>query len=150
MDDNETFDVFYAKLSDIANSSFNLGEKIPESKIVRKILRSLPERFQPKVTAIEEVQNIDNLSVEQLVGNLQAYEANLRQPKKSKSLAFSSSKVNVEESNDDIDPEVMALFVKKFKKFLKNKKPNLKDNCNAPNFGNHFGDNERITLTIKE
>ena len=36
MDDDETFDEFYAKLKDIVNSSFNLGEKIPEPKIVRK------------------------------------------------------------------------------------------------------------------
>ena len=42
MDDDEVFDEFYAKLKDIVNSAFNLGEKIPESKIVRKILRSLP------------------------------------------------------------------------------------------------------------
>ncbi|XP_072993626.1 uncharacterized protein [Typha latifolia] len=63
----KTFDEFYAKLSDIVNSSFNLGEKIPENSIVRKILRSLLERFQVKVTAIEESKDIDSMKVEQLV-----------------------------------------------------------------------------------
>ena len=29
MDDNKKFDKFYAKLKDIVNSTFNLGEKIP-------------------------------------------------------------------------------------------------------------------------
>ena len=29
MDDNKKFDKFYAKLKDIMNSTFNLGEKIP-------------------------------------------------------------------------------------------------------------------------
>ena len=43
MDDDESFDEFYVKLKDIVNSTFNLGEQIPEPKIVRKILRSLPE-----------------------------------------------------------------------------------------------------------
>ena len=43
MDDDETFDEFYAKLKDIVNSTFNLGEKILEPKIMRKILRSLPD-----------------------------------------------------------------------------------------------------------
>ena len=43
MEEDETFDEFYAKLMDIVNSAFNLGESIAESKIVRKILRSLPE-----------------------------------------------------------------------------------------------------------
>ena len=36
------------------NLTFNLGETILEPKIVRKVLRSLPERFHAKITAIEE------------------------------------------------------------------------------------------------
>ena len=59
MEEDETFDEFYAKLKDIVNSTFNLGEFIAESKIVRKILRSLPERFHAKIVAIEEVKDID-------------------------------------------------------------------------------------------
>ena len=45
MEEDELFDEFYAKLKDIVNLAFNLGETIPEPKIVRKVLRSLPERF---------------------------------------------------------------------------------------------------------
>ena len=45
MEEDDTFDEFYAKLMNIVNFAFNLGESIAESKIVRKILRSLPERF---------------------------------------------------------------------------------------------------------
>ena len=52
MEDDESFDEFYAKLKDIVNSAFNLGETIPEPKIVRKVLRSLPERIHAKITAI--------------------------------------------------------------------------------------------------
>ena len=37
---------FYTKLCDIANESFTLSEKIPEFVFVRKIIRSLPDRFQ--------------------------------------------------------------------------------------------------------
>ena len=54
MEEDELFDEFCAKLKDIVNSAFNLGETIPEPKIVRKVLRSLPERFHAKITAIEE------------------------------------------------------------------------------------------------
>ena len=53
MDEDEKFDEFYAKLKDIVNSTFNLGEKIPKPKIVRKILRSLPERFHANIIVIE-------------------------------------------------------------------------------------------------
>ena len=70
MEEDETFDEFYAKLKDIVNSTFNLGESIVESKIVRKILRSLSERFHAKVTAIEEVKDIDEIPLIELLRNL--------------------------------------------------------------------------------
>ena len=52
------------------NSAFNLGETIPEPKIVRKVLRSLPERFHAKIIAIEELKDIDQIPLTELVGNL--------------------------------------------------------------------------------
>ena len=52
MEEDESFDEFYAKLKDIVNSAFNLRETISELKIVRKVLKSLPERFHAKITAI--------------------------------------------------------------------------------------------------
>ena len=54
MEEDESFDEFYAKLKDIVNSAFNLKETIPKPNIVRKVLRSLPERFHAKIMAIEE------------------------------------------------------------------------------------------------
>ena len=77
MEEDETFDEFYAKLKDIVNSAFNLGESIAESKIVRKILRSLPERFHTKITVIEEIKDIYQIPLTELVGNLQTYEMGL-------------------------------------------------------------------------
>ena len=61
MEEDESFDEFYAKLKDIVNSAFNLGETIPKLKIVRKVLRSLPARFHAKITAIEESKAIDKI-----------------------------------------------------------------------------------------
>ena len=45
MSDDESFDELYAKLNDIVNSAYNLGEIYDQNKIVRKILRSLTEDF---------------------------------------------------------------------------------------------------------
>ena len=70
MVEDESFNEFYAKLKDIVNSAFNLGETIPKPKIVRKMLRSLPERFYTKITAIEESKDIDKIPLTKLVGNL--------------------------------------------------------------------------------
>ena len=70
MKEDESFDKFYAKLKDIVNSAFNLRETIPEPKIVRKVLKSLPERFHAKITAIEESKDIEKIPLIELVGNL--------------------------------------------------------------------------------
>ena len=67
---NESFDEFYAKLKDIVNSAFNLGKAILEPKVVRNVLRSLPERFHAKITAIEESKDIESIPLTKLVGNL--------------------------------------------------------------------------------
>ena len=79
MEEDESFDEFYAKLKDIMNSAFNLGETNPEPKIVRKVFRSLPERFHTKITAIEESKDIDKIPLTELVGNLQTYELGLQE-----------------------------------------------------------------------
>ena len=70
MEKDESFDEFYAKLKDIVNSAFNLGETIPEPNIVKKVLRSLPERFHAKINVIEELKDIDKIPLIELVGNL--------------------------------------------------------------------------------
>ena len=54
MSDNESFDSFYGRLNEIVIAKLNLREKIEDTKVVRKILRSLPKSFQAKVTTIEE------------------------------------------------------------------------------------------------
>ena len=77
MFDDESFDEFYAKLNDIVNSAYNLGEIYDQPKIVRKILRSLTEYFRPKVTTITKSKDVDSIPVDELVGLLQSYELDL-------------------------------------------------------------------------
>ena len=45
MGDDVSFDSFYRKLKEIVIAKLNLGEKIEDAKVVRKILRSLLESF---------------------------------------------------------------------------------------------------------
>ena len=63
MFDDESFDEFYAKLNDIVNSTYNLGEIYDQPKIIRKFIRSLTENFRPKVTAIIESKDVDSIPV---------------------------------------------------------------------------------------
>ena len=71
MEENESFDELYTKFKDIVNSAFNLRETILEPKVVRKVLRSLLERFHAKIIAIEESKDIDKIPLTDLVSNLQ-------------------------------------------------------------------------------
>ena len=70
MGDDESFDEFYVMFKDIVNSVFNIGEQILEPKIVRKILRSLPERFHTKITATEESKDLDSIPSIELIRTL--------------------------------------------------------------------------------
>ena len=103
MEEDESFDELYAKLKNIVNSAFNLGETIPEPKIVRKVLRSLPGRFHAKIMAVEESKDIDKIPLTELVGNLQTYELGLTRigkSGKSKSMALKAKSSETDESSD--------------------------------------------------
>ena len=116
MEEDESFDEFYAKFKDIMNSAFNLGETIPEPKIVRKVLRSLPERFHVKIIIIKELKDIDKIPLTELVGNLQTYELGLTRIGK-----LSKSKSNdTDESSNNEDSKMKSYITRQFKKFMKN------------------------------
>ena len=120
---DELFDEFYAKLKDIINSAFNLGETVPEPKIVRKVLRSLPDRFHAKIMTIEESKDIDKIPLTELVGNLQTYELGLSRIGKSgkgKSMALKAKSSDTDRSSDDEDSKMKSYITRKFKKFMKN------------------------------
>jgi hypothetical protein len=67
----ETFREFYTKISDLRNSMVSLGKSVSNVKLIRKILRSLPERFRINVTTIEESKDLEEMKIEDLVGSLQ-------------------------------------------------------------------------------
>ena len=105
------------------NSAFNLGETIPEPKIVRKVFRSLPERFHAKIIAIEESKDIDKIPLIELVSNLQTYELGLSRISKSgksKSMALKAKSSDTDESSDDEDSKMKSYITRQFKKFMKN------------------------------
>ena len=123
MEEDKSFDEFYAKLKDIVNSAFNLGETILEPKFVRKVLRSLPERFHAKITAIEESKDIDKIPLIELAGNLQTYELGLTRigkSSKSKSMALKVKSSDTDESSDGEDSKMKSYITRQFKKFMKN------------------------------
>ena len=115
MEEDESFNEFYAKLKDTVNSAFNLGKTISKPKIVRKVLRSLLERFHAKITAIEESKDIDKIPLTELVGNLQTYELGLMRigkSSKSKSMALKAKTSDTDESSNDEDSKMKSYITR--------------------------------------
>jgi hypothetical protein len=104
MEEDENIQEFHINILDIANAFDSLGEKMSEEKLIRKILRSLPKRFDMKVTAIEEAQDISSMKLEELIGSLQSYEIiiNSKVEKKEKNIAFVSD-ADIEEAQGNLD-----------------------------------------------
>ena len=117
MSEDASFNSFYGKLNEVVIGKFNLGEKTEDSKIVRKILRSLPESFRAKITVIEESKDLDDIKVQELIGSLQTYELSLPLQRKSKSLTLKiiNERVETHDSSDEdvVDTDV-AYLIKNF------------------------------------
>jgi len=114
MNDDESIQDLHMKILDIANVSGALGEKMTEEKLVRKILRSLPKRFDMKVTAIEEAQDVKNMKVEELIGSLQTLEMTTsdKSEKKNKGIAFVSNTSDDQTEGDlKTDEEISEAIV---------------------------------------
>ena len=123
MDEDELFDEFYVKFKDIVNLAFNLGEQIPKPKIVRKIFRSLLERFHSKITAIKESKDLNSIPLTKLIGNLQTYElglARVGKGSKGKNMALKIKNDDNDESFEDEDTKLKSYITRQFKKFIKN------------------------------
>jgi hypothetical protein len=99
--EDETFREFYSKMSDLGNSMVSLGKSVSDVKLLRKILRSLPERFKIKVTTIEKSKDLEEMKIEELVGSLQTYELSLPPVKKVKTIALKASKKKTKVSSEE-------------------------------------------------
>lgn len=74
MQEEENVAAYFLQVDEVVNSIKGLGEKVEESIVVQKILRSLLLRFDAKVSAIEEMKKLDKLNVDELHGILTTYE----------------------------------------------------------------------------
>jgi hypothetical protein len=117
--ENETFGEFYTRINDLRNSMVSLGKKVSDAKLIKKILRSLPERFKIKVTSIEESKDLDSMKIEELVESLQTYEYSLPPVKKAKGMAFKAAKSKVSSYEDSDNEEELAMIANKINKLMK-------------------------------
>jgi len=93
MKDDESIEQMYSRFQTLVSGLQILKKSYVASDHVSKILRNLPARWRPKVTAIEEAKDLNTLSVEDLVSSLKVHEIGLNEhepAKKVKSIALPS------------------------------------------------------------
>ncbi|XP_040370263.1 uncharacterized protein LOC112183342 isoform X4 [Rosa chinensis] len=91
MAEDESIDDFHARLLNVTSQCRSLDDPVEEHRIVKKFLRSLPPKFQAKQIAIEEAQDLDIYSLDELVGNLKTFEMRLKPNKKDELLKVKES-----------------------------------------------------------
>ena len=126
MREDESIDEFHGRLLSITNQCQGLEDPIPSHRIVKKFLRALPSSYEAKQIAIEEAQNLDTYSLDELVGNLKVFESKRKKSRKEKTIALST--VN-EVDEKEKEPEVLedsldeiAYLTKQFDKFLRKRR----------------------------
>ncbi|XP_070010448.1 uncharacterized protein [Nicotiana sylvestris] len=118
MKEGETIQEMYTRFTIQTNELKSLGRIILEEDKVEKILtRVLPVTLESKITAIQESKNIATLKLDELIGNLTAYEMRrqtmkMDAPNKERSLAL-----RIAESAD-LEDDKMSMITKDFKKYL--------------------------------
>jgi hypothetical protein len=88
MTESETVDQFMTRVMGIVNQIRLIGETITDQRIVEKILRCLPKKFEMVVTAILESKDLSKFSTDELIGSLVTHETRLHLTDESISHAF--------------------------------------------------------------
>jgi len=74
MGDKETIIEMYTRFIHITNELKSLEKSFITEELVRKILRFLPQSWEAKDTAIQEAKDMNKISLDELIRNLQTYE----------------------------------------------------------------------------
>jgi hypothetical protein len=92
MEENENSVAYFLRFDEIVNVIRGLEEEFDEPIIVQKVLRSLPMRFDPNISALEERTYMDSITMDELHGIFIAYEMRTEQENPfTKEIAFKAS-----------------------------------------------------------
>jgi len=74
MREDENIETMYSRFQTLVSGLQILKKRYVASDHVNKILRSLPAKWRPKVTAMEEAKDLNTVSVEDLISSLKCHE----------------------------------------------------------------------------
>ena len=74
MKQNESISSMFSHFTNIINRLKCLGKMYSNSDLVKKVLRSLPRTWEPKVTAIQEAKDLNTYTLDEMLSSLMTYE----------------------------------------------------------------------------
>ena len=72
MQEDETITKYFNRITLIVNKIKSLGEKFLDARIMEKVLMTLPERFESKISTLEESRDFSQISLVELLTALQS------------------------------------------------------------------------------
>jgi len=70
MKETETIKEYFDRLLIVVNKIRLLREDLPDRRIVEKVLVSLPERFEAKISSLEDSRDLTKISLIELMNSL--------------------------------------------------------------------------------
>nr|GEZ48290.1 zinc finger, CCHC-type [Tanacetum cinerariifolium] len=123
MKEDDTMDAFMAKQNGYATKAKELGKTLDESLLVQKLLDSTPDRFIQIVASIEQTNDLDDITVDEIVGKLKAFEERINSKKKdnwkARKIYYSHMANTREKEGDLVNAEVDQTFYEKTGKVIK-------------------------------
>ncbi|XP_073223464.1 uncharacterized protein [Cicer arietinum] len=101
MEEDEAVADYFNRVQVVVNQMRTIGESLTEVVIIEKILRTLTQRYDHIVVAIEESKDLDKMKVEDLQGSLEAYELRVRERSKKVQREDDESQMAAEDSDSN-------------------------------------------------
>ena len=73
MKEEENISEYFERVDNIVNAIRGMGQEVLDKELVDRILRTLPMTYNPKVSTLEDRENLSTLTLDELYGILTAY-----------------------------------------------------------------------------
>ena len=118
MKEEENIGEYLRRVDEVVNVIRGLGGKLKEREVVSKVLRTLPMKYDSKVSTLEDTDDIDHVIVDELHGILTAYDMRTRLNESSrKEAAF---KVSSKIQSENLYDEEALFIIKNLRRLLEN------------------------------
>ena len=134
MEEDESVETMFSRFQMLVAGLRVINKGYSTADHVKKIIRSLPVKWRPMVTALKLAKDLNNTSLEELISSLRSHEIELQEDepqKKGKSIALRSkaekarayqAEEESEESDKDSDKDELSLISRKLHQLWKHRK----------------------------